>query len=217
MEQIKLLHVEAIEYIKKLERERDAALNSWRCFHCDEVFTDRKVAYDHFGPDDDGDKDPPACVDPLRHDEKRRLTELRDAQDYTFQQQERANEAEQQRDASQAHAERLRAALKTTKTRLRYVVETCMESTSIEFIASCTEAIDNAEAAFAETPVQSLEAIRAEAGRERAILELERLVANPRYTVSVEVDPATGECADMPAVTVHNIVARLREIKEEGK
>ena len=53
-----------------------------RCFHCDEVFRNRAAAYDHFGPDDrDGEKLIPACVDPLRRDEKERLKALRDAED----------------------------------------------------------------------------------------------------------------------------------------
>jgi hypothetical protein len=67
---------------------------SWRCFHCDEVFHSRKAAYAHFGPDEDCEKLPPACVDPLRTDEKARITELREAQDYALQCQESANRAE---------------------------------------------------------------------------------------------------------------------------
>jgi hypothetical protein len=67
---------------------------SWRCFHCDEVFRSRKAAWAHFGPDDGCDKMPTACVDPLRTDEKARLTELREAQEYALQCQESANRAE---------------------------------------------------------------------------------------------------------------------------
>ena len=67
---------------------------SWRCFHCDEVFRSRKSAYAHFGPDQDCEKLPPACIDPLRSDEKARLTELREAQDYALKCQESANIAE---------------------------------------------------------------------------------------------------------------------------
>jgi hypothetical protein len=67
----------------------------WRCFHCDEVFRSRKSAYAHFGPDCDCEKLPPACVDPLRKDEKARITELREAQDYAFHCQESANCAEE--------------------------------------------------------------------------------------------------------------------------
>lgn len=70
----------------------------WRCFHCDEVFTDRQQAYDHFGPDDACEKLPAACVDPLRVDEKERIKELRDAQEYALQCQQKANEAEDERD-----------------------------------------------------------------------------------------------------------------------
>ena len=54
---------------------------TWRCFHCDEVFRSRKAAWAHFGPDQDCEKLPPACIDPLRADEKVRLTELREAQE----------------------------------------------------------------------------------------------------------------------------------------
>lgn len=70
----------------------------WRCFHCDEVFRSRKSAYAHFGPDQDCEKLPPACIDPLREDEKARITELREAQDYAFQCQESANAAEEKVD-----------------------------------------------------------------------------------------------------------------------
>lgn len=66
---------------------------SWRCFHCDEVFQSRKSAWAHFGPDQDCEKLPPACIDPLRSDEKSRLTELREAQQYAFNCQESANSA----------------------------------------------------------------------------------------------------------------------------
>ena len=64
---------------------------TWRCFHCDDVFRSRKAAWAHFGPDQDCEKLPPACIDPLRADEKARLTELREAQEYAFQCQESAN------------------------------------------------------------------------------------------------------------------------------
>jgi hypothetical protein len=71
---------------------------AWRCFHCDEVFRSRKSAYAHFGPDQDCEKLPPACIDPLRADEKARLTELREAQDYAFKCQESGNAAEDRAD-----------------------------------------------------------------------------------------------------------------------
>lgn len=71
---------------------------SWRCFHCDEVFQSRKSAWAHFGPDQDCEKLPPACIDPLRMDEKARLTELREAQEYAFQCQESANTSEEKVD-----------------------------------------------------------------------------------------------------------------------
>lgn len=70
------------------------ARKQWRCFHCDEVFRSRKSAWLHFGPDEDCEKLPPACIDPLRHDEAARLKELREAQEYALQCQESANRAE---------------------------------------------------------------------------------------------------------------------------
>lgn len=71
---------------------------AWRCFHCDEVFRSRKAAWAHFGPDDGCEKLPPACIDPLRHDEAARLKELREAQEYALQCQESANRAEDKMD-----------------------------------------------------------------------------------------------------------------------
>lgn len=71
---------------------------TWRCFHCDEVFRSRKAAYAHFGPDEACEKLPPACVDPLRRDERERLKQLREAQDYAMQCQESALEAEDRAD-----------------------------------------------------------------------------------------------------------------------
>jgi hypothetical protein len=50
----------------------------YRCFFCDEVFTDRKAAWLHFG-DENCTSDVPACVDPLRLDEKMRMNRLREA------------------------------------------------------------------------------------------------------------------------------------------
>jgi hypothetical protein len=69
-------------------------MKTWRCFHCDEVFRTRKAAWAHFGPDDGCDKLPAACIDPLRSDEKARLTEFRAAQEYALQCQESANSKE---------------------------------------------------------------------------------------------------------------------------
>lgn len=59
----------------------DGATKEWRCFHCDEVFTDQKEAFRHFGHDDYCAQDDAGCVSPLRTDEKLRLAELRDAQE----------------------------------------------------------------------------------------------------------------------------------------
>lgn len=71
---------------------------TWRCFHCDEVFRSRRAAWEHFGPDQYCEKLPPACIDPLRSDEKARLTELRDAQRYAFECEESAHSAEDRAD-----------------------------------------------------------------------------------------------------------------------
>ena len=46
---------------------------AWRCFHCDEVFTDRALAQDHFAIEGV----PPMCVDPLTKDEKARMVVVR--------------------------------------------------------------------------------------------------------------------------------------------
>ncbi len=48
----------------------------WRCFHCDEVFTNRKYAAEHFGVDQTAE---PACK--LSHSEGHILTALRKAQE----------------------------------------------------------------------------------------------------------------------------------------
>jgi len=57
---------------------------TYRCFFCDEVFRTRKDAYVHFGEENYCDPEPPACVSPLRADEKERLKQLREAQDYAI-------------------------------------------------------------------------------------------------------------------------------------
>lgn len=73
---------------------------AYRCFFCDEVFRTRKAAWYHFG-ESGCDTDVPACIDPLRTDEKERLKELRDAQAYAMQCQDEASKAED--DASMYH------------------------------------------------------------------------------------------------------------------
>lgn len=42
----------------------DLSRDEWRCFHCDEVFTDRTAARRHFG---DVLDDMPACLESLRN------------------------------------------------------------------------------------------------------------------------------------------------------
>jgi hypothetical protein len=50
----------AIATIERLERERDEARKSWRCFHCDEVFASEHEARLHFGRDES--KEPGCCI-----------------------------------------------------------------------------------------------------------------------------------------------------------
>jgi hypothetical protein len=73
-------------------------LKSWRCFHCNDVFTDREQAAEHFGPNLFDHTRPAACVDPLRYDELARCRELRAA---------RANveQARRDRDAAEVDAD----------------------------------------------------------------------------------------------------------------
>lgn len=67
----------------------------WRCYFCDEVFTTKEAAFHHFGPDDHEEQDVPACIDPLRTDEKERMDALKDAQRYALQCQTEAGEADE--------------------------------------------------------------------------------------------------------------------------
>ncbi len=48
---------------------------NWRCFHCDELFTNPKHARAHFGVDEGT---PPGCVAVLRHGESHLLARIRD-------------------------------------------------------------------------------------------------------------------------------------------
>lgn len=54
----------------------------WRCYHCAEVFTDQRLAWEHFGDESTCASDVPGCIDPLRMDEKERLKELREAREF---------------------------------------------------------------------------------------------------------------------------------------
>jgi hypothetical protein len=67
---------------------------TWRCFHCDDVFRSRKAATLHFGSDEYEAKDLPACIDPLRADEKARMDAVRKAEQYALACQESRNQAE---------------------------------------------------------------------------------------------------------------------------
>jgi hypothetical protein len=64
---------------------------TWRCFFCDEVFTTRHEAWLHFG-EENCTSDVPACVDPLRTDEKKRLDEVRELRAEVIREQARAEE-----------------------------------------------------------------------------------------------------------------------------
>lgn len=92
----------------------DAQRVAWRCFHCDETFTDRRCAAAHFGGDEDAE---PACkikmggertmLDALRRAEKA-------AGDATFAMLNESTEAAQAYYAQQGrHAEQLTAAEQT--------------------------------------------------------------------------------------------------------
>jgi hypothetical protein len=70
---------------------------AWRCFFCDEVLTTRHDAWLHFG-DEGCETDVPACVDPLRMDEKARMNELREARRYADQMREEAQSMEEKAD-----------------------------------------------------------------------------------------------------------------------
>jgi hypothetical protein len=70
---------------------------TWRCFFCDEVFKTRELAHEHFG-DENCETDPPACIDPLRSDEKARIKELRDARDYAAQCRDESQRIEERMD-----------------------------------------------------------------------------------------------------------------------
>lgn len=50
----------AADAIERLERERDEARKSWRCFHCDEVFASEHEARLHFGRDEG--REPGCCI-----------------------------------------------------------------------------------------------------------------------------------------------------------
>lgn len=60
-------------------QEVEAYAPVWRCFHCDEVFTDREAAADHFGIQIDGLADEVGCK--LTEQEGGILKMLREAQE----------------------------------------------------------------------------------------------------------------------------------------
>ncbi len=66
----------------------------WRCFFCDEVFRTREEAFRHFG-EQNCETDPPACVDPLRSDEKEMFKELREAREFAMKCQRESERAEE--------------------------------------------------------------------------------------------------------------------------
>lgn len=69
----------------------------WRCFFCDEVLTNQRDAFIHFGDGSPCGSDVAACVDPLRSDEKELFKQLRDARELAIKgmrAEERADELE---------------------------------------------------------------------------------------------------------------------------
>lgn len=71
---------------------RPCEAKEWRCFFCDEVFTDEEAARFHFGGEMSGGA---ACVDPLRHDEAARMRELREAKEHAAKMQRESEAAEE--------------------------------------------------------------------------------------------------------------------------
>lgn len=51
----------------------------WRCFHCEEVFTDRASAARHFGTDWFCEQEAPACIQFLTEGEKAIVEDMREA------------------------------------------------------------------------------------------------------------------------------------------
>ena len=74
---------------------------TWRCFHCGDVFRSRKQARLHFGTDEYEEKQPPACVDPLRGDEKAWMDRLREAEQYALKCQEDAAQSADRADMAE--------------------------------------------------------------------------------------------------------------------
>ncbi len=87
---------------------------SWRCFHCNEVFRSKKAAWAHFGDDSFCTKEVPACIDPLRYDEKKRITELREAQKYALDMENEAREHSDRVDEVEMELDNFRALTKCT-------------------------------------------------------------------------------------------------------
>ena len=79
----------------------------WRCFFCDEVFTNRHDAWLHFG-EENCTTDLPACVDPLRTDEKERMNQVRLLREEVIREQARAEEAEDAEDLLEQFRSELR-------------------------------------------------------------------------------------------------------------
>jgi hypothetical protein len=71
---------------------------TYRCFFCEEVFRSRRAAWEHFGEASYCGSDVPACVDPLRSDEKERMKALREARKYAHEMQEQRDKMEEDAD-----------------------------------------------------------------------------------------------------------------------
>lgn len=52
---------------------------SWRCFHCDDFFTDQQLAAEHFGTDWFCEDEGPSCIQILTEGEKAIVNERREA------------------------------------------------------------------------------------------------------------------------------------------
>lgn len=96
------------------QRAAYVARKSWRCFHCDEIFRSRKAAWAHFGDDSYCTKELPACIDPLRNDEKKRITDLREAQKYALDMENEARELDDRVDGLEMELAEFKALTKSS-------------------------------------------------------------------------------------------------------
>jgi hypothetical protein len=78
-----------------IESKNEPEKKEWRCYHCNEVFTDPAAAREHFGSDEYETGETPGCISPLRDDEKARLLEVSKAHEFARQCQQEAQESDE--------------------------------------------------------------------------------------------------------------------------